>query len=341
MRLEVKEIATAPNARPTLARSGHMAASPLPPDSPYHGLIIGGYTEEVPSGSPPVRREVAEVWGLARGSLAWQRVECGGDPAPQGRMVGQAVVAGGAVWMLGGWAPSAGPGEAAFLGDVWRLDTRTWAWSRATPQGEPLPRISRFQAAAVGSTVYVHHHRCSDHILAMDVSGAAPVLRRVPVSGDVPPSRGLHTMTALGSSKLVVYGGAPQQGPMMGDLYELDLGSMRWEQVTPSGTVPHARCAHVAAAVPGGRYILYHGGAHYKDQVSGSGGLQVLGDAFLYDAQERAWINLENDHMPAARNAAALLTLGSDGSNVNTFVLHGGWIPFVSTFNDTHKLTVV
>lgn len=81
-------------------------------------------------------------------------------------------------------------------------------------------------------------------------------------------------------------------------------------------------------------------GAQYKDQAAGSGGLVVLGDAFAYDSQAKAWVEVQlapgSAPLPAARNAASLLPLRGDAG----FVLHGGWVPFVSTFHDTYVLRV-
>lgn len=42
----------------------------------------------------------------------------------------------------------AGP-DAAFLNDIWRLDVRTMGWSQVQPQGEELPRISRWVTLCV------------------------------------------------------------------------------------------------------------------------------------------------------------------------------------------------
>lgn len=64
--------------------------------------------------------------------------------------------------------------------------------------------------------------------------------------------------------------------------------------------------------------------------------LQVLGDAFIYDTDTRCWVWPETSastQLPAARNAAVVARLpGSE----DTFLVQGGWVPFVSTFNDTH-----
>lgn len=84
-------------------------------------------------------------------------------------------------------------------------------------QGEPLPPISRFQAAAIGPLIYIHTHRNLEDILVLDTSTSPPTLRSAPVKGPAPPSRGLHSMVAVeGGKALLVYGGAPQQGLMVG-----------------------------------------------------------------------------------------------------------------------------
>lgn len=58
-----------------------------------------------------------------------------------------------------------------------------------TVQGEELPAISRFQAVALGSKIYIHTHRSLQDILVLDVSDtAAPSLSLQPVtSEDDPP----------------------------------------------------------------------------------------------------------------------------------------------------------
>jgi hypothetical protein len=56
---------------------------------------------------------------------------------------------------------------------------------------------------------------------------------------------------------------------MLADLWVLELTSMAWRQLRPSGPQPQPRCSHAAAAV--GDAIVVFGGAFYGP----SGGLQV------------------------------------------------------------------
>ncbi len=42
---------------------------------------------------------------------------------------------------------------------------------------------------------------------------------------------------------LYVYGGAPQSGPMHGDLWTLSTGTWTWQELKPQGRVPEVRGA--------------------------------------------------------------------------------------------------
>ena len=51
-----------------------------------------------------------------------------------------------------------------------------------------MPQISRFQAQAIGSRIYIHTHRSLQDILVLDVSDSdAPILSLQPVSSDPEP----------------------------------------------------------------------------------------------------------------------------------------------------------
>ena len=55
-------------------------------------------------------------------------------------------------------------------------------------KGEQTPQISRFQAQAIGSRIYIHTHRSLQDILVLDVADSdAPTLTLQPVSSDPEP----------------------------------------------------------------------------------------------------------------------------------------------------------
>jgi len=49
-------------------------------------------------------------------------------------------------------------------------------------QGEELGATSRHQAAAVGGIIYIHNHRTTSSILALDTQASPPKLTRIPIS---------------------------------------------------------------------------------------------------------------------------------------------------------------
>jgi N-acetylneuraminic acid mutarotase len=239
------------------------------------------------------------------------------------------------LYVIGGWDPGHKRDGGDILSDVWALDLKTAAWQQLqlSPQGEQLQPISRFQAVAVGDDIYIHTHRNTDSILRLRTSTAdeTPQLVSLPVNtpNGAPASRGLHSLTAVGS-KLYLFGGAPKSGPMLDDLWVLDLGGdLTWQRLSPGGRPPHARCSHAAAAAGGD--IVYSGGSYYKE----GGGLQPLADTFVLDTAANEWRwpdEQDGGAKPAARNAATMNKVGEQ------LVLHGGWNPFVETYNDTWVL---
>ena len=78
-------------------------------------------------------------------------------------------------------------------------------------QGEQLPQISRFQAVVVGTDVYLHTHRSQRDILRLSTAAADGrlTMESLPIAppSSGPPSRGLHSVTAIGST-LWIFGGA-------------------------------------------------------------------------------------------------------------------------------------
>lgn len=51
-----------------------------------------------------------------------------------------------------------------------------------------MPAISRFQAAAVGSEIFIHNHRSTEAIHVLDTSQQPPVLSERPYAGGEAPS---------------------------------------------------------------------------------------------------------------------------------------------------------
>lgn len=107
----------------------------------------------------------------------------------------------------------------------WASVVRSWtkaAYALLLVQGGQLLPTSRSQAVAVGDHIWLHTHRCTGSILRLTpvggddgsgTSSASLQLQTLPVaadagSGETPSSRGLHSLTAVGST-LYLFGGGP------------------------------------------------------------------------------------------------------------------------------------
>lgn len=326
--LDLKQLTTPSELVP---RSGHSAAT-LPGWHSSDAIVVCGYVE-----CPDKSREPTnEAWVLSAKTGVWKKVSYSPGATPRPRLVSQAVIVNDKLWLVGGWDPRPAGTGGDILADVWSLTLNTYEWKQEDVTGEELQTLSRHQAVAVEDKIYIHTHRSIDDILVLHTTMSPCVLQRVPTRGSTKPSsRGLHTVTAVGE-KLYLFGGAPKSGAMLGDLWCLDLPSMTWVQLHPSGPAPQPRCAHVAAAA--GTKIIFFGGARYKDAGPG---LEVLGDWFCYDTLADSWELPQVDSQatsskPCPRNASALVPC----HDTNTLLLFGGWKAFVESYHDSYLVTV-
>lgn len=70
----------------------------------------------------------------------------------------------------------------------------------AQVQGEEMPKISRFQAQAIGSRIYIHTHRSLQDILVLDVSDSdAPGLSLQEVTSDPEPPMSRQAVASCAS----------------------------------------------------------------------------------------------------------------------------------------------
>lgn len=318
--------AAASAARPSPPRSGHTACA----DPDGRVWLFGGYAEPADGGE---RAPTNDLWCLEPEG-EWQLVQPA-TPTPDASRPGPRLCSACAVLpgarellLFGGWDPTPAGSGGSFYDDVWALSLDDGSWTRLD---RPMPRgpTSRHVACAVGSELIVHTFRCERSVLRWD--RAANALVEQPTSGEAPPSLGLHAAAGVGDS-LVVFGGANKAGEMCSDAYVLDTRTWKWARVPGSG--PSARAGACAAALDGERMVLF-GGA---ERAPGGAGLLPRDDAWLLRVPADApaqWEPLapHDAKPPPARNAATLVHAG-DGR----LVLHGGWQPFVRTYDDTHVL---
>lgn len=320
---------------PSPARSGHTACAAT--DGSLY--LFGGYAEVQGE-----RDVVNDLWRWRGG--VWECVQPASDRSdrsrPGPRLCSASAIVGDQLFLFGGWDPEVAGSGGSILDDVWCLRLGTMEWERladSMPRGPTSRHVACVADTQDGPRVIIHTFRCATSVVVFDPESRKAT--EVPTSGPAPSSRGLHAAAASGS-KMFVFGGAAKDGQMMNDVHVLDTQAWTWSlPMVHEGASPGPRAGAAASATAiEGTFVVY-GGAERAD----GGGLQGRGDAWalqLLGDTEAAWELLlsENDaSAPPGRNAHTLTKVGAVGTTTQ-LLLHGGWQPFVRTFEDTHELYV-
>lgn len=357
-------------------RSGHVAFGL--DDKVY---VFGGYAEDRDTSA---RYPTNDLWCFENGKKnKWSLVKPASPSQPQARLAAAAVscqldqdrTAG---LVLGGWdSQEAGTG-GVILKDIQAFtsgseDGGSWIelpvdLQESTSRLCAVPLVSEStSSSSLQSKILIHNHRCTDHVLLLDLETSK--LIKQPVSGTAPSARGLHSCAQLkGTSKVVLFGGAAQNGMMSNEVFLLDTESWVWEDCScresknDNNAIPSPRASPCFEALDEKSCILF-GGASVPDE----GGLHGCSDTWLLELIESdkndgasttttaKWTQLGEDNSaqaPPGRNAATLTPLlskslvigGENDMNENNdsqhFLLSGGWYPFRTTYGDNFVLKV-
>eukprot|EP00736_Rhodelphis_marinus_P013939 Rmarinus@m.10305 len=118
-----------------------------------------------------------------------------------------------------------------------------------------------------------------------------------------PSPRGGHSLTVY-ENKAFVFGGGNRHGDCFCDLYCLNLDTMEWCRLEPSGESPKGRSGHSAAFV--GRKLYIFGGQNPYLQ-------EMYNDLHSYDVDINQWERLSWDGpRPSARNSHLCFSRGTD-----------------------------
>jgi hypothetical protein len=331
-------------------RSGHVAFE-------LNGsvYVFGGYAEE----SPENRYPTNDLWmyNPTKEDSAWTKVECASSP-PQQRLASAAVTCqlddtNQAGLVLGGWdSQEAGTG-GVILQDLQVFtngDNKVWK-DLGIDLEQPTSRLCAVTLDNP-SQVLVHNHRCIDHVMILDLESLK--LNKQPTTGTAPSARGLHTCALLPNcNKIVLFGGAAQDGNMSNEVFILDTKSWVWKKVKTEGVAPAPRASPCLVALDEMTCLVY-GGASRTDQ----GGLHGCSDTWLLEfvntdpaggsveAKLTPLFEDESPLSPPGRNAASLtaiskpISLKDDDRGAKYFLLSGGWYPFRTTYADNYVLKV-
>ncbi|KAL3630094.1 G protein alpha subunit [Castilleja foliolosa] len=141
--------------------------------------------------------------------------------------------------------------------------------------------------------------------------------------GDLPSSRDFAAASAVGNSKIVMYGGWDGK-KWLSDVYVLDTISLEWTELSVSGTIPPPRCGHSVTMIE--KRLLMYGGR--------GGGGPIMGDLWALKGLTRedvenetpGWTQLKlPGQAPSPRCGH---TIASGGPYLLLFGGHGtgGWL---------------
>jgi hypothetical protein len=233
-----------------------------------------------------------------------------GPPLPSARTEVAAAVAGGKLYVLGGFLPNGTTDEVSIY------DPRAGGWSKGPPLPAGAPR-DHLAVAALNDKIYVlGGYRDGDFVplgKTWVLDGTWQPLQ------DQPISRGAATAQALGD-RIYVAGGALLDGQAVADLYIYDPQGDRWSKGPPMNVARE----HLASCALGGRLIV----------VGGRSRGQNLRAAESFDpAMPDRWRQMPD--LPTARGGLAAAALDGrchavggeklNGEQPNTFHEHEAW----------------
>lgn len=233
--------------------------------------------------------------------------------SPPARIAAQSVVIGTRLYLYGG------ADESLFHDEVFLLEIEQMKWSKLEAKGpgarmghtmcavQDPPRLLVFGGAQSGEML-------SDQTqanAAQNVRLPAPFLAgrcsavgdlqffdvascqwtRAPDLDGAPSPRYFHAAALVqqeGSTRFLVHGGLGKNHELLGDLYVLDVGAMKWSQPECSGDKPSARYGHRAVYSSKTNEVFFFGG----------GDLQEPGVLHTLDMATFTWKKIETTSTP-------------------------------------------
>lgn len=297
----------------------------------HHHYIFGGYVEEDSNDGMKRRHVTNDMWMWSGDS--WDTVDEKGD-VPRPRLVAASAIVKDKAYLFGGWDPGTEGTGGDILDSIHELDlpSHTWKEIGKLPDG---PASRHVAVTLDDDRVLLHNHRCEGHIWVFDPA-THKMVQQV-TSGPSPSSRGLHAVTRLSESRVLLFGGAAKDGKMSNEAYLLDTNKWEWSPIlVDPDKCPSPRAAPCLCTYDARTAILF-GGAEATTT-----GLVPKGDVWALHIDEGKWellLDESSDIHPPPRNAASLAFVEAADDH-KSFLLTGGWHPFVQTWDDCFLLDV-
>ncbi len=241
------------------------ATTGAPPPSPrqLHSAILDEAGQRMIVFSGIGDSLIDDVWALnLTGVVGWTLLTTSGD-APTGRLGHKAVYDGANQRMIvfGG-----DDGDFPNNTGVWSLSlSGAPAWIQLAPTGgPPSARIGHTAVYdAIGQRMIVFGGNdgftALNDVWALSLSGA-PAWSLLTTTGTPPPAREYHSAVYdADNRRMVVFGGTVDFN-FVDDVWALDLSTLAWTELTPSGTPPSARQGHSAVYDAAHQRMVVFGG---------------------------------------------------------------------------------
>ncbi|VVB13200.1 unnamed protein product [Arabis nemorensis] len=222
-----------------------------------------------------------------------------------------------------------GSRNGRYLSDVQVFDLRSLTWSSLKLKTESssgentteeedvslreaFPAISDHRMIKWGNKLLLiggYSKISSDNMSVQFIDLETHLCGVINASGNVPVSRGGHSITLVGS-RVFVFGGEDKNRRLLNDLYMLDLETMTWDLLETTQTRPVPRFDHTAAT-HSGRYLLIFGGCSHSIFFS---------DLHILDLQTMEW------SQPHVQGDAVSPRAGHAGITIdeNWYIVGGG-----------------
>jgi len=155
--------------------------------------------------------------------------------------------------------------------DVWEFDPVNRRWSCLEVAGQP-PSDRTWCASvydAVGDRAIIfggyYIGYFYNDVWTLDLAAGSETWQMLSTSGTAPaPREAATSIIDPVNNRMIVFGGYDQSTSARNDVWELDLTTLIWAQLFPSGTSPSARFAHSAVYDPvEHRMVVFGGTAPY------------------------------------------------------------------------------
>lgn len=151
-------------------------------------------------------------------------------------------------------------------------------------------------------------------------------------NGVVPGSRRGHTMTALNSSTLVLFGGESDNDELLNDMHTFDMITSTWRKVNYApGPIPPPRYRHTTTAIHSTAIVVIGGEMRNdkaeKPRSDSEGFSENQIDVWIFDLRNNLWIevksNADDFNVPFARAGHSALFIKVPGQPPGIYLFGG------------------